>query len=163
MYHQISLCKKPIKWYIQTDFSLATALSILLLIPSGPVALWRFNMSISSFIPFGVQEIFDNLFRHVYWKSSNWTFVEIDVKYLHELLAFICKAWLILTRHEKKKKKKKKKKNELSGSIEDELLLLFIKCRITFQNIFSSLEKNRLEIFQISTKMFLCLFYWVMW
>ena len=44
--------------------SLATGLNILLLIPSGPIALFGFKISIRHLISSGVHTIFDNLLRH---------------------------------------------------------------------------------------------------
>ena len=70
---------------------LATGFNILLLIPSGPPALFEFKISIRVLISSGVHIIFDNLLRHFNSKVGSWQLssfiVEIDVKYVFKLSA----------------------------------------------------------------------------
>ena len=72
--------------------SSATGFNILLLIPSGPLALFGFKMSIRVLISFTVHVILDNLLGHFNSKGGRWQLssfiVEIDAKYLLRHSAF---------------------------------------------------------------------------
>ena len=66
------------------DISLATGFNILLLIPSGPLALFEFKISISDCISSGVYTIFNYLFWYFVSKAGSWLLssliVEMEVK-----------------------------------------------------------------------------------
>ena len=72
--------------------SFATGFNILLIIPSGPLALFGFNISIRVLISSAVHVILDNLFGHFNSNGGRGQFssfiVEIDAKYLLRHSAF---------------------------------------------------------------------------
>ena len=75
-----------------TAISFATGFNILLLIPSGPLALFGFKMSIKVLISSTVHVILDNLFKHLNSKGGrrqlSSDIVDIDTKYSLRRSAF---------------------------------------------------------------------------